>query len=73
MLEAIRLVNARLPSKEAVSDATITAILFMAKAEVSFEFLSTAILSTDSMACSIFRETMVLGVFIWKVLGGSLS
>jgi len=36
MLEAIRLVNDRLPRHEATSDATIAAILFMAKAEVSY-------------------------------------
>lgn len=35
MLEAIRLINDRLPGDGATSDATITAILFMAKAEVS--------------------------------------
>lgn len=38
MLEALRLVNARIPSDDAISDTTITAILFMAKAEVSLEF-----------------------------------
>jgi hypothetical protein len=35
MLESIRLINNRLPGDGAISDATITAILFMAKAEVS--------------------------------------
>lgn len=35
MLESIRLINDRLPGDGATSDATITAILFMAKAEVS--------------------------------------
>jgi hypothetical protein len=36
MLESIRLINNRLPGVGATSDATITAILFMAKAEVSY-------------------------------------
>jgi hypothetical protein len=35
MLESIRLINGRLAGDGATSDATITAILFMAKAEVS--------------------------------------
>ena len=35
MLESIRLINDRLPGEGATSDATITAVLFMAKAEVS--------------------------------------
>jgi hypothetical protein len=35
MLESIRLINSRLLEDGATSDATITAILFMAKAEVS--------------------------------------
>lgn len=36
MLESIRLINGRLSGDGATSDATITAILFMAKAEVSY-------------------------------------
>lgn len=35
MLESIRLINDRLLGNGATSDGTITAILFMAKAEVS--------------------------------------
>ena len=35
MLESIRLINDRLLGNEATSDATISSILFMAKAEVS--------------------------------------
>lgn len=35
MIESIRLINNRLPGYGATSDATICAILFMAKAEVT--------------------------------------
>lgn len=40
MLQSIRIVSARLPGDDATSDGTIATVLFMAKAEVSFQLYS---------------------------------
>lgn len=63
MLESIRLINARLLGDEATSDATITAILFMAKAEASLEFRY-LLLSQLNLLCSTCKEITILGVSI---------
>jgi hypothetical protein len=62
MLEAIRLINARLSGNEATSDATITTILFLAKAEVSPHLIFVVLLVKY---CSIFKAITKLGVSTW--------
>ena len=64
MLESIRLINARLPGDEGTSDATITTILFMAKAEASPQF-KCLVLSQLNFCYSICKEIIMLGVSIW--------
>lgn len=67
MLESIKLINARLSGNMAISDATITTILFMAKAEVSSSSGMCVYDRAESERCSIYKAILILGVFIWLV------
>ena len=55
MLESIRLINGRLSGDGATSDATITAILFMAKAEVSYAVKESVKLLKLTMGSQYFQ------------------